>query len=304
MSAHTSSLQGLWLLSDVLAPNSTRDHFLALFSDVLSSSKYTPHEYSELVLPTIQSDSLSAAADPSTLAFDLAHHLAFRKGLGNSLFASPHSPVSSEQVKAFASQAFSKSNIAVLGSGISTEKLSSAVTKAFGSGSAGASSSLSSPASKYFGGEQRVALDTHAPSSAQPTMIIAYGSASAVTPEISVLQHVLGGSSSVKWSPGASPISLAAEKIPGSSAKAFVLPYTDAALFGVVVTAPTSEGVKSLAMEIGALIKAAGKEVKEDALKRAVAKAKFEVAAATESKEGIVAVAGPQVSMIVAQLEA
>ncbi len=278
-----------------LPPASRRDYFLSLLASVLSSTKFSAHEYNELVLPTVQSDSIGAFHSSRTLALDVAHQLAFRRGLGNSLFASPHSPVSADQVKAFAQQAFAKSNLAVIGTGISAEALTKAVGSAFGSSSA-SGSSLPSSATKYFGGEQRIPFDAHAGGLAQPTMIIAYGSTSASTPELQVLSHVLGGTSSLKWAPGTSPLSIAADKIPGSSAKAFALPYSDAGLFGVIISAPTSEGVKSLATEVSTIIKGLKNEVKGDEFKRAVAKAKFEAASATETKDGLLATIAPQLA--------
>lgn len=229
------------------------------------------------------------------MAFDVAHNLAFRRGLGNSLFASPHVALTAEQVKEYGAQAFAKSNVAVVGTGISTEQLEKAVAKAFGGASASsAGASSSGPATKYYGGEQRLPLDVHA--DGKPTMIIAFGTTEAsATPALAVLKNVLGGESDLKWVPGTSPLSLAAEKVPGGSAKAFVLPYSDASLFGVVVSAPTSEAVKTLAQDVAAAIKGLG-NVGEEAVKKAVAKAKFEVASAVENKQGLIALAGPQVS--------
>lgn len=232
-------------------------------------------------------------ATPQVLAIDLAHSVAFRKGLGNSLFASPHSAVTASDIKQYASEAFAKSNLAVVGTGISTEALSSAVSKAFGSGSG--SSTLSATATKYYGGEQRVPLDLHANPSAQPTLVIAYGSTSAPSPDMLALPHLLGGESSLKWVPGTSPLSLAAAKFPGSTAKSFLLPYSDASLFGIVISAPTDEAVKALAMEVTNVIKGVSGGVKEEGLKKAVAKAKFVAASALESKDGLAAIAGPQV---------
>jgi ubiquinol-cytochrome c reductase core subunit 2 len=270
------------------------DHFLELLAAVLSSTKFSPHEYNELVLPTVQSESMAALQNPRILALDVAHQLAFRRGLGNSLFASPHSPVTAQQVRDYAQQAFAKSNLAVFGTGISTETLTKAVGSAFGSSSSAASgSSLSGSATQYYGGEHRLPLDAHS-SGSQPAMVIAFGSNSAPTPELSVLSHLLGGTSGLKWAPGVSPLSLAADKIPGASAKAFVLPYSDAGLFGVVITAPTSEGVKSLSSEVVGLVQGLQKEVKEEELKRAIAKAKFEAASATETRDGLLTTVVPQ----------
>ena len=271
-----------------------RDHFLSLLAAVLSTTHFYPHEYAELVLPTIETESLAALASPITLAFDMAHSIAFRRGLGNSLFASSHSPVSAAQVKAFAQKAFAKNNIAVFGSGISADALSKAVQKAFGSGT-GSGTGLSNGSTSYHGGEMRLPLDVHAAPDAQPTMIIAYGTNS-TAPELKVLAHVLGGETSIKWSHGSSPLSQAAAKVPGASAKAFLLPYSDASLIGVVVTAPTSEGVASVAKDVSTALKGASK-VKDDEFKRAVAKAKLDEASRFERSTAMIEAVAPHVSL-------
>ncbi|OWZ70312.1 hypothetical protein AYX14_04277 [Cryptococcus neoformans] len=208
------------------------EHFLNVLASVLSSSQFYRHELSELVLPVVEAETISSQAIPSTIALDLAHSLAFRRGLGNSLYANKNYPVSIDDVKSFGEAAFAKSNIAVIGTGVSTEALAKAVSNAFGAGT------------------------------------------------------------SVKWTPGASPLAQAADKIPGASAKAFLLPYSDAALFGVVLSAPTSAETKTLAQEVASIVKNAG-EFKEEEVKRAVAKATFEDAASTETLSGFVAAAGP-----------
>lgn len=275
-----------------------RDHFLEVLASVLSSTYFHPHEYSELVLPTVESEARAALASPSTLALDLAHNLAFRRGLGNSLFASPHSPVTASDVKAYAQQAFSKTNISVLGSGISTDALSKAVQSAFGSGSAG-SPTLSSGSSEYFGGESRVPLDLHADPNAQPTMVIAYGASGAPTADMKVLPYIIGGDSSVKWTPGTSELSIRAAGISGASAQSFILPYSDAALLGVVLTAPTSEVLRDLAnVVVDDLSKVQNGKLGKDIVKRSVAKAKFAEATRLERTDTMVASAGPAVSAL------
>jgi ubiquinol-cytochrome c reductase core subunit 2 len=125
-------------------------------------------------------------------------------------------------------------------------------------------------------------------------LVIAYGSTGAPSADLKALPHLLGGVSALKWTPGSTPLSLAADKVPGASAKAFLLPYSDASLFGVVVTAPTSEGVAAVAKDVAAAIKAAG-SAKDEEVKRAVAKAKFADATALESSAGLIATAGASV---------
>jgi ubiquinol-cytochrome c reductase core subunit 2 len=274
-----------WLAND-------RAHFLSLLASVLSSTHYYAHEYAELVLPTIENEAIGALANPSTLALDIAHNIAFRRGLGNSLFAAAHSPITAADVKAYAQQAFSKSNIAVLGAGMTTEALSSAVNAAFGSGSS-SGPTLSSPSSAYHGGEQRVPLDPH---TGQPTLLMAFGTNAPPTAELHVLQHLLGGQSSIKWTTGTSPLSLIAEKIPGAKAEAFLLPYSDASLFGVLISAPTSEGVRTIAKEVATTVK--GTSFKEEDVKKAIAKAKFtEASKSSTSLDTLLTTAGPAVSV-------
>jgi ubiquinol-cytochrome c reductase core subunit 2 len=280
------------------ALNFRRAHFLEVLASVLSSTHFHAHEYAELVLPTVQSEALAALASPTTLALDLAHGLAFRRGLGNSLFASPHSPVSANDAKSYARQAFSKSNLAVLGTGISTDALGKAVQSAFGSGSS-SSPTLSSGSSEYFGGEQRVPLDLHSGPSAQPTMVIAYGSAGAATPEMKVLPYIMGGDSSVKWNPGTSQLSLKTAEIPGATAQSFIMPYSDASLFGVIISAPTSEGLRDLAKVVVADVSSvqSGK-IGKAIVKRSVAKAKFADATGLERADTMLSVAGPAVRIL------
>jgi hypothetical protein len=153
---------------------------------------------------------------------------------------------------------------------------------------------LKAGSTTYYGGEQRVPLDIHAGPLAQPTLVIAYGTSSAPTPEQKVLQQLIGGETSVKWSHGSSALAQAAAKVNGASAKSFLLPYSDASLFGVVVTAPTSEGVAAVAKDVTAALKAASKASGEE-IKRAIAKAKFADAISREQQLGLVQTAGPAV---------
>lgn len=125
-------------------------------------------------------------------------------------------------------------------------------------------------------------------------MVIAYGSAGAPSADLKVLPHLLGGESAIKWSHGSSPLAQAAAKVHGASAKSFLLPYSDASLFGVVVTAPTSEGVASVAKEVAGLVK--GVKGSDEELKRAATKAKFAEASLLERHETLIATAGPAVS--------
>lgn len=243
-------------------------------------------------MPTIESESTAALSDPTSLALDIVHNLAFRRGLGYSLYASPHTPISAEDVKSYAQQAYAKSNIAVLGGGISTEALSKSVQAAFGSGSASGAPTLQTVSSQYYGGEQRLPLDTHVNPFAQPTVVIGFGTTSSATPELKVLANLLGGKTSVKWGTGTSPLAQVVEKVPGAAVEAKVHSYSDASLFTISITAPTSQSITQLAKDVVAAVKNVS-GVKADEVKKAIAKTKVLEATKFETAEGLLSIAAP-----------
>lgn len=249
-------------------------YFVEVLGDVVTDTQYTKHQYVEEVVPQIASEYQQAQTQPEMLAADVAHSLAFRTGLGNSLFASPLHPVDVTAIEAYAQNAFSKSNIAVLGSGVSSEELSSLVSEHFGSAPTG--SALTTSPSKYFGGESRIETDLKG--SGVFFLALPGGKvASAHT----LLRYVLGGESYLKWAPGASPLSA----IQAGSAKvqAVHMPYSDTGLFGVLVSGEASQVREAATKAVSALKDVASKGVKDDEAKRAVAKAKFAVAQLLDS---------------------
>jgi len=258
--------------------------FVDLLTSFITSAKFTRHEFLEYVIPVLESESNAAISDPATHALELAHALAFRSGLGSSLFASPHSAVTVEDIKSFAASAFSKGNIAVLGTGIDQSTLSKLVEKALGSASS--ASAPSSSSSAYFGGETR--LESHG---GPQTVFIGYGVAGPSDPAIAALSAYLSPEPSLKWSKGLSPL---AELPQGTSIRAIYLPYSDATLFGLLVQGTTTASVKEAGSAAVKALKEAGGVSAED-LKKAVAKAKFAAASAIDGRDGIVNVLGPKV---------
>lgn len=228
---------------------------------------------------------------------DLAHQLAFRTGLGNSLFASPHTAVDFNSATSFAHKALaSPSNLAVISTGVDSSTLSSLVSEFFLSPNAATSSPLSSSPSAYFGGEVRVPAVGHG--SVVDHFLVAFKGASASSsPEFSVLRHLLGGEKAVKWSTGTTPLSKLSKG--RSSAKAFNLSYSDAGLFGILVSGKTGE-VEGLAKSALSELKKIASGVSEDEVKQAVAKAKFEAATALESRAGRLELVGGHVSFKIA----
>ena len=264
-----------------------------MLGDVLTSSKFAAHEYNEDVVPSVAMEYQQAESQPEVIAMDFAHQLAFRRGLGNSLFATPHLHVDLLSAVSYARSAFSnQAGLAVVSSGVANGTLNGFVNDFFKGSSA--SSSLNSPAavksdsgkSQYYGGEMRVPHTVHG-GSEQGQLLIGFQGGAVSQPEYAVLRSLLGGESSLKWTPGASPLSQISTKIgtlPSKPAvRAFNLAYSDAGLFGFFVNAPTDK-VKEAASQAVSALKEIAKGAKEEEVKRAIAQAKFAAATALENR--------------------
>ncbi|THH03697.1 hypothetical protein EW145_g6077 [Phellinidium pouzarii] len=262
-------------------------YFVDVLSSIISSSKFKPWEFNESVLPVVTEETRAASLNPATVALELAHAIAFRTGLGSSVFAPAHLSVTSDDVKSFAAHAFSKGNITVLGTGIDQETLSKLVEKHFSTTSTGSTSASS--ASQYFGGETRQVLH-----SGPQTVFIGFGATGAPSAELAVLAAHLSTTPSVKWSASLSPITVA---IPaGTAVHPILLPYSDATLFGLLVQGDSATAVKQAAAASVKILKdtTVGGSVKPEELKKAVAKAKFAAASAVEYREGFISTFGPK----------
>ena len=101
----------------------------------------------------------------------------------------------------------------------------------------------------------------------------------------------------MKWSKGISSI---ATGIPeGTSVQTVYLPYSDASLFGLLVQGSTAAGVKEAGKVAVQALKASASGLKEEDLKRAIAKAKFSAASASDNREGLIAVLGSKVRTLI-----
>jgi len=262
------------------------EFFVSVLSSFVTSAKFTRHEFEEYVTPVVDSEIHSLLTNPGANAIELAHGLAFRSGLGSSLFASPYHSINVGDIASFASSVFTKGNIAVIGTGIDQSTL----TKLLQSSSLASASSSAAPSttpSAYFGGETR--LEAHG---GPETVFISFGSTGAPSPELAVLAAHLSPAPSVKWSQGTSPLSAV---IPaGTTVQPVHLPYSDASLFGLLVQGESTKHVKEAASAAVKALKdsAASGGVKAEELKKAVAKAKFEAASAVDRRDGLIGVLG------------
>jgi ubiquinol-cytochrome c reductase core subunit 2 len=214
------------------------------------------YEYHEDIEPQIKLAQKKLLASVSDLALNSAHSVAFHRGLGTPLYPSSSTPLNKylneESISKFAQSAYTKANISVVANGASQEELSKWVGEFFGDVPAGASP-LSSEPTKYYGGEERIAHGSG------NSMVIAFPGSSSFTsgdsykPEIAVLAALLGGQSSIKWSPGFSLLSKAAASFPGASAATTHFSYSDTGLLTVqfsgsanAINSASKEAIKSL----------------------------------------------------------
>jgi len=214
-------------------------------------------------------ESAGAAADPEVRIFDALHQAAFRSGLGNATV--PTTPavgsITRAHIRDFLAKNVSPANIAVVGTSVSHEDLTSLVSDALkGAQFLGSSQSATSSPSKYHGGEVRI----EAGPKGTNHYVVAFPSATHASPDYHaslVLRGILGTASRVKWGTPSGTAGLLASA--GSNAKvaAFNAVYSDAGLLGFHVQG-AGDDVRSAASKAYAALKQAASGVADDALAR------------------------------------
>jgi len=271
-------------------------HFIDFLASFLVSPKFTRHEFSEYVLPAVHSESSAASQSAPTHALELAHSLAFRKGLGHSLYAESETTgsITAEDVRDLHARAVGNpSSIAILGTGISTEtlaKLFESAISAYKTSATPVPTAPAAPATTYHGGAARLA-SAHGPQA----IFVGFGTTtSASVPALHALAAHLNPTPALKWASSAAPV---ASGIPaGVHARSVLLPYSDATLIGVALESTDGAALGEAAKAVvGAFKDAAAGKVGKEELARAVARAKFQLAASVEAREGYVGAFGPKV---------
>lgn len=255
---------------------------------------FPAHEFDEEVLPNIKLSQKQNLSDVHELALNSAHGVAFHRGLGVPLHPTSSSPITKylapETIWSYGQSAYSAANIAVVANGTEHSELTKWVKEFFSDVPKSASSEFSVlplSKSKYHGGEERIAHD------GGNAMVLGFPGSSSFTggfwkPEIAVLAALLGGESSIKWSPGFSLLSKATAQFPGAHLTTVNRTYSDAGLLTVSITGG-AEILRGAAAAVVKTVKslAAGEINKED-FKKAVASAKFRtLATGQESTAGI-----------------
>jgi len=179
-----------------------------------------------------------------------------------------------ETIAQFASSAYAKSNIAVVANGASQADLSKWVGEFFTQVPSSAPT-LSSEPSKYYGGEERIAHGSG------NSLVIAFPGSSSFTaggsykPEIAVLAALLGGQSTIKWSPGFSLLSKAAATFPGANVATAHFAYSDAGLLAIQFGG-SAEAIRGASAEAVKALKSVSEgSVSKEVFTKAVALAKY-----------------------------
>ncbi|KAK3826115.1 MAG: Metalloenzyme, LuxS/M16 peptidase-like protein [Benniella sp.] len=255
-------------------------YFVEVFGDIVSQTKFAEHELHPVV-NEVAAEVTAADASPEVTVIEAVHNAAFRHGLGNPVYATPYTEVTTDDLKEFAANNFVASKLALVGTGISEAELKSLAASAFGEVAAG--SAAQSAATKYYGGDVRLPHNSELGHVAVAFPGAAEGTSEFYTAQ--VLRSLLGGDRFVKWSTsGVSPLAAAASKIGNSTQiSAFNYGYSDAGLFGIY--AQSEHGtVAEAAKAAVASLKAASKVIPAEEFKRALAQAKFEAASRFETR--------------------
>ncbi len=246
-------------------------YFVTALGDVLAKTSFRPHELTEEAGHYAKVQAENAAQDPYFLASEAVHASAFHTGLGNQLYADASNPVTLEQVKNFASSVYTKSNIAIVGSGIVEADLAKFLGEsAFSSLPTGAV--VKDNASGSFSGETRIKF------SGNNVVTLAFP-VSAPSSAYKVLAAGLGGSPSAYFSTGLSPLGIISSENNVFTKSEFV-DYGDSGLFTITISGTETSAVSATAK--GAV--KALQSFTSDLLSKAIAQAEFADALAAEEK--------------------
>ena len=233
-------------------------------------------------MPNIKLSQKAMLGRPTDLAINSAHGLAFHRGLGTPLHPSSSTPLSKYLnhlwIGGYASAAYTKSNFAVVANGAEAAETAKWMKEFFSDVPSKALEgvpALESSQTKYHGGEERIAHD------GGNTMVLAFPGSSSFTgkfwkPEMAVLASLLGGATTIKWSPGFSLLSKATETFPGARVSTTNATYSDAGLLYVTLTGNAVDVRGAGAEAVKKIKSVAAGEISNEEFKKAIATAKFD----------------------------
>ncbi len=216
-------------------------------------------------------------SNPQEMAINSAYGIAFHRGLGVPTEAPSNLAwkkyLDAENLADYASAAYAKQNFAIVANGVSQSELSKWVGEMFTDVPSQTSYQLKPEQTKYYGGEERIAHGSG------NSLVIALPGSSSPTggfykPEVAVLAALLGGQSSIKWSPGFSLLSKATQDTPNMFIDTKSTIYSDAGLLTIAMTGSASDIQKSAPKVVEAL-KSVAQGIDKEAFAKAKALAKF-----------------------------
>ncbi|KAK5737072.1 ubiquinol-cytochrome c reductase core subunit 1 [Elasticomyces elasticus] len=252
-------------------------YFVELLAEVATQTSYRNHVMQEEIIPLIALDHKKFLASTSAMAMSSAHALAFHRGLGNPVKPSSTTPyvkyLTADALEEYAQTAYAKPSIAIVGNGVDHAELSKWINEFFGDARKSPLQQLSSPQSKYYGGEERIAHGSG------NSMVIAFPGSSSPTggfykPEAAVLAALLGGESTIKWSPGFSLLGKAAQGAPSMHIATKSNIYTDAGLLTIAMNGSATD-IRNTASKVVEALKGIAQNISKEDFQKAKALAKF-----------------------------
>lgn len=216
-------------------------------------------------------------ANPTSMAMNSAYGVAFHRGLGVPLWSTSSTPTTKylevDNLAEYAASAYAKPSFALVANGATQSELSKWVNEIMTDVPEQPAYQLTTSQTKYYGGEERIA---HASGNA---LVLAFPGSSSPTggfykPEVAVLAALLGGQSSIKWSPGFSLLSKATVEAPNLFVDTNSRIYSDAGLLTVTLSGSASD-INNTAGKVVEAIKGVAQGISKEDFAKAKALAKF-----------------------------
>ncbi|KAJ2489049.1 ubiquinol-cytochrome c reductase core subunit 1 [Coemansia sp. RSA 2050] len=260
-------------------------YFVDILGDIAAATKFSEHEFRDIAR-LVRFEALGARENPQARVLDGVHQAAFRGGLGNSLYALDSSPVcTGDAVREYAQSAMQGGRVAVVATGVDAATLAALVAEsklaglAGGAAAAAAAAAAADSRARFTGGGHQI-YESAAPVS---YYALAFGSEPSAAP---VLASLLGAQRRLKWGAGSSPLAKLAFA-EGFSAESFSFSYSDAALVGVLVSAPSAQ-IKSAVEKVAGVIQTSVAKAAPEAVARAVAAVRLDAAEAQATQQGAI----------------
>lgn len=213
----------------------------------------------------------------TAMAMESVHGVAFHRGLGSPLHTNSTIPLKKyldyDSLADYAASAYAKSNFAIVANGVEQSELSKWVNEFFTSTPSQPVYDLKAEQSKYYGGEERI---SHASGN---TLVLAFPGSSSPTgpfykPEIAVLAALLGGQTTIKWTPGFSLLSKATQDAPNMFIDTNSLIYSDAGLLTITMSGLPRD-IKNTAPKVVEALQGVANNISDEDFAKAKANAKF-----------------------------